>query len=174
MSDPYLSSVASMRRQKDAAFARDTQSPIEDKEAFKGLTYFDVDPALRFQTRLTRHPEPALLLMQTSDGQEREYRNVGHFDLVVGEVPVRLQAYQQRGATSLFVPFRDKTSGQESYGAGRYLDLHLEHEDAVDLDFNLAYNPYCAYSEQYSCPFPPPENWLQVAIPAGERAFHDG
>ena len=172
--DTYAAAIASMRKQKDLAFQRDPGSPIEDKDRFTGLSYFPVDPALRISATLVPHAQPKLLAMQTSDGQAREYRNVGHFDLVVGGEPVRLQAYQQRGSQSLFVPFRDATSGKETYGAGRYLDLHIEAGGTVDLDLNLAYNPYCAYSESYSCPLPPPENWLKVAIRAGERTPPDG
>jgi uncharacterized protein len=169
MTDPYIAMVESMRRQKDRGFKTDPQSPIEDKEAFSGLAYYPVEPALRIPTKLTRHAAPATLTMQTSDGQAREYRNVGQFELVIDGAPVMLQAYQQRGSEALFLPFRDKTSGKETYGAGRYLDVHLERGEAAEVDFNLAYHPYCAYSEAYSCPFPPPENWLSVAVRAGER-----
>jgi hypothetical protein len=171
MSDSYVASIEVMRRSKDNAFARDPQSPIQVKESFHGLTYFRVDPALRLRTMLVRHAEPKMLTMQTSDGTAREYRNLGHFEVTIDGRAVKIQAYQQRGSEALFVPIRDKTSGKETYGAGRYLDLHLEHAEEVDLDFNLAYNPYCAYSEAYSCPLPPPENWLPVPIRAGERTF---
>lgn len=169
--DSYAASITTMRRSKDNAFARDPQSPIGDKDAFQGLAYFAVDPTLRLRTKLVRHAQPRTLSMQTSDGAAREYRNIGHFEISIDGRALTLQAYQQRGSEALFVPFRDQTSGKETYGAGRYLDLHLEHGDEVDLDFNLAYNPYCAYSDAYSCPFPPPENWLPVAIRAGELSF---
>ncbi|MBT8206662.1 MAG: DUF1684 domain-containing protein, partial [Acidimicrobiia bacterium] len=72
------------------------------------------------------------------------------------------------GAHGYFVPFRDATSGKESYGAGRYLDVHPNEDGTVTLDFNYAYNPYCAYDEAFSCPLPPIENWLEVPIAAGE------
>jgi hypothetical protein len=89
--------------------------------------------------------------------------------------PVRIQAYQfaEHDDLNLFIPFRDITSGNESYGAARYLDLEVEHDDRYAVDFNYAYNPYCAYSEDYICPLPPQENWLKVPIRAGEKKYHN-
>lgn len=167
--EKYVAEVEAMRQAKDAAFRAEVWSPIEDRAGFRGLSYFPVDPAYRFPTRLVRHAKPVVLEMRTSDGAAREYANVGHFELPLEGLIVCLEAYRLAGSASLFVPFRDRTSGRETYGAGRYLDLPLEGEDAAVVDFNLAYHPYCAYSDAFSCPFPPPENWLRVRIPAGER-----
>lgn len=176
MNDIYIAAVDSMRRDKDDAFRNDPGSPIEDPESFPGLAYYPVDPAYRIPTRLRRHAVAKSLTMETSDGQTRVYRNVGEFQLKIPEGEVRIQAYQRDDdAHELFVPFRDATSGKETYGAGRYLDLQPEGEpDAFVVDFNLAYNPMCAYNEAFSCPFPPPENWLKVPIRAGERAYEAG
>src|SRR5205823_4054425 len=85
--------------------------------------------------------------------------------------PARLMLYASDDSDELFVPFRDATSGQETYGAGRYLEIHA-HGDNVVIDFNYAYNPNCAYDPAWSCPLPPIENWLKVPIRAGEKAFH--
>lgn len=166
----YVASIEAMRRAKDDAFRREPWSPIEDRDRFRGLVYYPVDPAYRFRSPLVRHENPKSIALQTSDGSERVYHNVGHFEIRVAGQQIQIQAYQTDASEGLFVPFRDKTSGKETYGAGRYLDLH-EEGGVYDLDFNLAYNPYCAYSEAYSCPFPPPENWLQVPVPAGERSY---
>lgn len=174
MTDDYVARIEELRRRKDEAFRREPWSPIEDRTAFRGLAYYPVEPGMRFRVRMERHVDPKTITLQTSDGAAREYRNVGHVDLPIAEERVRIQLYQKVGAASLFVPFRDKTSGKETYGAGRYLDLHLEPADQVDVDLNLAYHPYCAYNEAYSCPFPPPENWLQVPIRAGERSEETG
>ncbi|HUR67807.1 MAG TPA: DUF1684 domain-containing protein [Candidatus Thermoplasmatota archaeon] len=102
MSDPYVAAIESMRRSKDNAFARDPRSPIDDKDAFKGLACFPIDTALRIRTRSLRHAQPATLPMQTSDGQARESRNVGQFEVEVAGERMRLQAYRQRGAESSF------------------------------------------------------------------------
>lgn len=172
MHDLYAAAVESMRREKDVAFREDPGSPIADRAAFGGLAYYPVDPAYRVPTRLVRHATPRALTLQTSDGEARRYRNVGEFRLALPVGEICLQAYQRETQEALFVPFRDATSGQETYGAGRYLDLHAEGaQDAYVVDFNLAYNPLCAYDDAFSCPFPPPENWLRVPIRAGERAY---
>lgn len=174
MTEDYVAEIETLRERKDAAFRREPWSPIEDKRAFRGLAYYPVDPAMRFRARMERHADPKTIELQTSDGAARQYRNVGHVEVPIEGQRVRIQLYQKVGSDSLFVPFRDKTSGKETYGAGRYLDLRLEPGDEVDLDLNLAYHPYCAYNDAFSCPFPPPENWLQVPVRAGERSEEPG
>lgn len=113
--------------------------------------------------------------MTTSKGTRQLFNRVGYFDFTIEGRGVRLSAYQSAGRDdpNIFIPFRDSTSGKESYGAARYLELKVEHDDNYVLDFNYAYNPYCAYSEDYICPLPPHENWLSVPIRAGEKKFHE-
>ena len=82
--------------------------------------------------------------------------------------------YTTEGSHGFFLPFRDATSGSETYGAGRYLDIDPDEDGTVTIDFNMAYNPFCVYSEAYSCPLPPTENWLDVPITAGEKDFAAG
>lgn len=114
-------------------------------------------------------------MLGTSKGARQLFNRVGSFELVIEGQQIRLSAYQsaERDEPSLFLPFRDSTSGKESYGASRYLDLEVEHNDEYAVDFNYAYNPYCAYSDDYVCPLPPQENWLGVAVRAGERKYED-
>ena len=113
--------------------------------------------------------------METSAGPNVRYLRVATFTFEVGGIDQTLAAYQQEvdGGEPLFVPFRDKTTGQQTYPGGRYMEFEadraLEDGDTFTLDFNLAYNPFCAYSETFACPLPPEENWLDVVIPAGER-----
>jgi hypothetical protein len=165
------------RQQKDEAFARDPGSPAAHSSCgpFSGLKYFEPDPGLRFEAKLQRTERPESVIMTTSKGTRQLFNRVGHFDLQVAGQNVRLFAYQsaEREDPSIFIPFRDATSGTESYGAARYIDLEVEHNDVYAVDFNLAYNPYCAYSDDYVCPLPPRENWLKVAIRAGEKKYHD-
>jgi len=106
-----------------------------------------------------------------SDGQTRIARRVAFLDFALAGKRVTLTGFS-RGSTppgSLFVPFADVTSGRESYRSGRYLDVEIEADGSVLLDFNLAYHPYCAYSSSYTCPLTPPENRLPVPILGGER-----
>jgi uncharacterized protein (DUF1684 family) len=151
----------------------DSPLPHADRAGFKGLNYFDPEPSLRFETKLLRHLNTDSVIMTTSKGTRQLFNRVGHFELDIGGQKVQLQAYQsaERDDLSLFIPFKDGTSGNETYGAARYLDLKVEHNDEYAVDFNYAYNPYCAYSEDYVCPLPPPENWLKVLIRAGEKKY---
>lgn len=169
-----MSDLAEFRRRKDEAFAQAEQSPLTDdqKADFRGLSYYDDNPDLIVTAPLESVEDTDPFTVTTSTGQEVVYRRVGRIRFEVDGRPVALTLLSS-GHGGLFLPFRDATSGKETYGAGRYIDLH-EHAhlgDTVTVDFNLAYNPYCAYNDAYSCPLPPPENWLDVPIRAGERSF---
>lgn len=169
--------LARFRQDKDEFFRAGDDSPLPPGErgAFTGLKYFDPDPLLRIEARLHRYQNPEGVMVSTSKGTRQLFNRVGYFDLEVEGSQVRLSAYQSAGRDdpNLFIPFRDATSGKESYGAARYLDMEVEHDDEYAVDFNYAYNPYCAYSEDYVCPLPPQENWLKVPIRAGEKKYHD-
>ena len=165
------------RAAKDDFLSQSHDSPFSHGglEAFQGLKYFEPDPAFHFQTKLLRYPNESSLMMTTTKGTRQLFNKEGRFEIVIDGKPVSLQAYQsaEREDPSLFIPLRDATSGNETYGSGRYIDLKVQHDDVYLLDFNYAYNPYCAYNDGYVCPLPPAENWLKVAIRAGEKKYHD-
>jgi uncharacterized protein (DUF1684 family) len=165
------------RTRKDEFMGQSHDSPFSHsvQTGFEGLKYFEPDPRFRFDTKLLRYPAEESVMMSTSKGTRQLYNKVGRFDVAVGGKPVQVQAYQsaEREDPSIFVPFRDATSGNESYGAARYLDLKVQHDDRYLLDFNYAYNPYCAYDDGYVCPLPPKDNWLAVGIIAGEKKYHE-
>jgi len=161
--------LLAFRTSKDAFFATDDHSPIpaSDRDAFEGLSYFAPDPDLAFSVMpLSVPPEPVTIA--TTTGDERTYQRVATIDIVVADRPVTLSLYDS-GHPGWFLPFRDTTSGHETYGAGRYLDLQPNDDGSVTIDFNYAYQPFCAYNDRYSCALPPIENWLDVPIRAGER-----
>ena len=167
------------RRDKDRFFKTSQTSPLltEQQMNFGGLAYFPVDIALRVTARYLRLENPLEFTIQTSTGHERVYATIGRLDFSLAGQPLTLFAYHEKGQQeepgkrSLFVPFTDLTTGRETYGGGRYLDPPEPAGDSVVLDFNLAYNPYCAYNYNFSCPIPPQENRLAVAIKAGEKIF---
>lgn len=166
------------RIEKDAVFRSDN-SPIHRQERanFKGLTYYPIDPSLKFSVQLHRYPVPAQVRMATNTGEIRSGLRYGFFDFQAGGQNCRLQVYRLEdapgdGAANLFIPFRDSTSGRETYAAGRYIDLKENTSGTYDLDFNRAYNPSCAYNAEFSCPVPPAENTLKVPIRAGEKKHH--
>ena len=164
--------IRELRRMKDEFFARGGDSPLTDEQraSFDGLRYFDPDPALRYEVALERAPASAPEEVQTSDGSVQLLARAGTVRFSVGGRDAALIAYEQ--GNELFIPFRDATSGTDTYGAGRYVEAHPLGGERYDLDFNSAYNPYCAYNDNWSCPLPPRENWLDVAIRAGEKSFH--
>ncbi len=168
------------REEKNRYFVLDPQSPIPHEERNrligKGLSYFPLVPDLRFVLALNEYEEKKKIAMATSKDGEREFIRWGEFRFEVNGKQCTLQAYKSDlEEERLWIPFRDKTSGKETYGAGRYLDLEPEKHRTTEgkwiLDLNRGYNPWCAYSEAYTCPLIPPENWLEVPIRAGEKSY---
>lgn len=142
---------------------------------FKQLAYFEPDPKWLVHAKLERFNDPTTIHLATSRGLKKAYIRYGRLKFDVGGTPYTLTAFRPASSQGkeLFVPFRDATSGKESYGAARFLDLEEPADPAafVPVDFNEAYNPLCAYSDAYNCPMPPAENTLTIAINAGERTF---
>jgi len=169
--------LESERENKDVFFGQHFQSPIpfEAHVKFKGLYYYSPDPRYRFELVLHEHKKKESIKVQDTQDNERELLRWGEFRFRIDNEEFVLQAYKSNPAEGrLFIPFRDATSGKETYGAGRYIDLKPEddyNEGKWVLDFNKAYNPWCAYSKEYSCPFVPPENWLKISIQSGEKNY---
>ena len=172
--------IEAFRKQKDRFFRESEESPLlpEDKEHFHGLRYYPVDAAFRVTATLVPEPHPGVFRVQTTTGDFKEYTRLGRleFQLADGQtysLTVFLPPSEEpMHGNRIFLPFRDKTSAKETYGAGRYIDLNKRAGNEYLLDFNRAYNPFCAYSPYYSCPLPPGENNLPVEIHAGEMMFH--
>ncbi|MBI5877763.1 MAG: DUF1684 domain-containing protein [Chloroflexi bacterium] len=169
-----MTSLAEFRERKDAYF-RTPRSPLtpEQHKTFAGLRYFAENSALRFRVRINRLLKVQTVQMQTSTGHLASYLRYGHVEFDVNGEPQTLTIYKSEDHDALFLPFADATSGVESYGAGRYLDPAPEPDGAIVLDFNLAYSPYCAYNDQWTCPIPPAENRLKVRIDAGEMKYRE-
>lgn len=166
------------RRGKDRFFRDDPRSPVspKDRDGFQGLNYFPLDPDWRFEVPLNEYGEKEALILEASHAETREFVRWGELRFQVGGEEYTLQAYRSDPEDErLFVPFRDGTSGSETYEKGRYLDLEPELHRLDDgrwiLDFNEAYNPWCAYSDDYVCPFASQENWLELPVRAGEKKF---
>ena len=157
---------------KDEFFARGGDSPLTDAQraSFTGLRYYDPDPSFHAEATLERPDTTEYEDIQTSDGQVQHLPRAGTLRLRIADRDIALTAYDQ--GHDLFIPFRDATSGGETYGSGRYVEAHESGRDRYEIDFNTAYNPYCAYNENWSCPLPPRENWLDIPIRAGEKTFH--
>jgi uncharacterized protein (DUF1684 family) len=164
--------LETFRAQKDDFYRRHPQSPLppDVRRGFEGLQYFEPNDDMVFETTVSPGDMSAVTIT-TSDGQERTYYRAATVTLDIDGNRVNLTLLAVPGHDGYFLPFRDATSGSETYGAGRYLDLPPDDGGALTIDFNYAYNPYCAYSDDYSCALPPHENWLRIPIRAGEKAF---
>jgi uncharacterized protein (DUF1684 family) len=147
----------------------------EEIDAFHGLDYFDFNSLLQVEAAFTKSVGK-VFKMPTSTERTPKYRRYGYVDFEVNGVTCHLEVYQNMPLRKdkeykdyLFLPYRDLTSSNETYGGGRFLDVRIPKGKTLIIDFNQAYNPYCAYSYRYSCPIPPACNTLNVKIEAGEK-----
>jgi uncharacterized protein (DUF1684 family) len=173
----YAERLRENRAEKDRLFAEGRGSPVppERRDDFDGLDYFEPAPDYRVTATVTVHADPEPVDVDTSDDRTVRYLRVVTFEFALDGGSHTLHGYRQTtDEDTVLVPFRDETSGRETYHGGRYLELEPEGDlsdgDRVTLDFNLAYTPFCAFSDAFSCPLPPAENRLETTVPAGERA----
>lgn len=168
--------VREFREKRDQFFREDHRSPLKDADlkSFKGLSYFLVDLKYAMVGAIERTPSgptPLYVNLRTNKGTEKRYVKYGRFKFKLEGKDYVLQVYRVLGGDELFLPFKDKTAGTETYPKGRYLFIEPMPQEKVLIDFNRAYNPFCAYNEKYTCPDPPEENWLNTEIRAGEKHF---
>jgi uncharacterized protein (DUF1684 family) len=161
------------RDEKDEFFATHPQSPLthEQKHGFKGLKYFPENESLRMEVPVEVFPTQKTVSIQTTGGQPQIYLRFGRFKFDVDGQAAELTLYSNENG--FFLPFRDNLAGKDTYPAGRYIEVEQLQNGKFLVDFNLAYNPYCAYNEAWSCPLTPVENRLKVPIRAGEKIFHE-
>lgn len=169
-----MTELEEFREQKDAIFRTGEQSPLmpSQRAAFAGLNYYPEAPELAFELTPEPFDDAEPVEMQTSTGETATYLRWGSITFEVAGKPVSLTLFADPGGGGFFLPFQDAGRGSETYGAGRYLDVEAAPEGRLHVDFNYAYNPYCAYNDAWSCPIPPRENMLAVHIRAGEMSFH--
>ncbi|CAN5399752.1 DUF1684 domain-containing protein [soil metagenome] len=181
--------VKFFREERDKEFRVRASSPLlyQDFLKFQGLNYYAVDENFRIKAKFTKTVDEKYFLMPTSSGRTAKYLKAGILTFKIGDRELTLAAYQnekvetdakwrEKYGGAYFVPFKDLTNGTETYSGGRYIYLKIPEADETFLDFNLAFNPSCAYgSDEYSCPIPPKENFLQTEIKAGEKIYeHTG
>ena len=168
-----MTELEAFRAEKDEFFGSHPQSPLtrEQKKEFKGLNYFPENDSLRLEVKVDEFPVKQRFEMQTSTGDVQHYEKFGRFNFIVDGIEADLTIYQS--PNGFFLPFVDSLAGRETYPAGRYLEPEPLPGGRFIVDFNIAYNPYCAYNEMWSCPITPAENRLKVAVRAGEKLFYE-
>lgn len=175
----YIAGVEERRAGREQAFrtAEWSPVPVETRASWDGLQYFPVDPTMRFVGPLVRKTNGRDFDIVTTTGELRPCREIGYFLLDLGAGPEKLPVYELRDQRAdeqhLFVPFGDATTGDETYPAGRYLEVLEIERGQYLLDFNAAYNPSCAYGGSFQCPVAPPESHMKAAIRAGERGWSE-
>jgi uncharacterized protein (DUF1684 family) len=173
----YEQQIHRWRKEKNDFLKNDESSPIADKENFKGLNYFVPDIKYKVEAHLVPLNDTTPFTVIRTDGKRDQYFKyaIATFELDKKEYQVILLKSagkeDEKHENLLFLPFTDKTTGELTYITGRYLDVELKDKDKVIIDFNFAYNPFCAYNPRYSCPIPPKENYLDVEILAGEKIY---
>lgn len=170
----YLEELAADRATKDRFMAEDRESPVpaDKRSSMLPLKYYPPDQNFAVPAALRLQDDRPVFEMPTSTGTIRRMQLVGVLEFTLAGQAMTLGAFVEEGTrqiSTLFVPFADQTTGVDTYPAGRYLDLHPTATGYYTIDFNRAYNPYCAYNATYECPFPPPSNRLKIAVRAGEK-----
>ena len=169
----YNSEILGQRTTKDVWLSNDFESPfVKTNTPFQRLNYFPANKEYVITARFVKNNNADSVNLITNLGEARTYRIYGTASFRVNEHDCSLQLLYVTSGEELFIPFIDSTSGNSTYGAGRYLEAAIPSGDEIILDFNTAYNPYCAYVDGFSCPFPPKSNILKVAIEAGEKTYH--
>jgi hypothetical protein len=179
----YIDSILLIRQKAVEEFSDPDKTPLDSNRFYNNYhdpLYYDIDTMFRLTAQFTVDTGGEIFGMATNTARKPKYRVYGHLKFRVGDTVQTLTAYQNIGFMDdpeyggfLFIPFRDKTNGKTTYGAGRYLDLKIPASGSTVLDFNKAYNPYCAYSDRWSCPLVPFENHLNIYILAGEKKYSE-
>jgi len=175
-----IKDIKAHQKEQNKEFKTKGKSPLTeaDRKVFKELDFFDIDLKFRMEATFVRIENESPFKMKTSTDRLPEYVKYGELHFNLNNEKLQLNVYQNTKLIEnpeykdyLFIPFTDETNGETSYGGGRYVDFKIPASNKVILDFNKAYNPYCSYSSRYSCPIPPKENHLEIAINAGVKAY---
>ena len=175
----YKEQIEKHREEYKAVFIKETRSPLK-KDDLKNLQFFEPDSTYRIKAKVQLLKKQKIFKMPTYDGSSKEFIRYAKVNFEINGQPLELTLYRNIGLmvnpiykNLLFLPFTDETNNVSTYGGGRYIDLDLNQikNKKLEIDFNKAYNPYCAYSDGYRCPVPPEENNLTLSINAGEKIF---
>ena len=178
----YFEEIRQHRAEINKEFADTAHSPLTEDGLthFEELDFYPADPDWVVEARFVLNPDPEPFEMETTTVRRPIYVKYGEAHFSIKGTDYMLEIYQSEKAKqmeefkeSLFLPFKDLTNGDGSYGGGRFIDLKIPEGESIIIDFNKSYNPYCAYNHRYSCPVPPDANHLNISVPAGVKAYRD-
>ncbi|MEM7107887.1 MAG: DUF1684 domain-containing protein [Bacteroidota bacterium] len=171
--EEYAEYIQEEREEQERFMRYDEESPfvMSDVE-FQPLKHYPANLKFRIKGRFEAIETPKIRSLATNDGNQEQYMEYGYAIFELENKENKLLIFENVVEDKLFLAFGDATSAIETYGAGRYLDIEHSGGKTIKLDFNLAYNPYCAYVDNFSCALPPRENLLEVSITAGEKEYH--
>ncbi|TFV93230.1 DUF1684 domain-containing protein [Algoriphagus kandeliae] len=174
--ETYIEKIEAERERQYKFIRYNIESPLteEQKRDFKELTFYPIDPTYKVKARLIPNEEKKVREVPLTDGSKERYIEHSFAEFELGGQTNRLlllQAIDETDMRNFFLAFADETSGRETYGGGRYINARQDGKTSITIDFNLAYNPYCAYNPDYACPIPPRENILKIPIEAGEKNY---
>lgn len=175
----YQEQIAKHRESYKEDFIKDNRSPLK-KSDLQNLHFYDADSAYRISAEIVLLKNEKVFKMPTFNGSSSDYYRYAHINFSLNGKTIQMTLYRSVALSTnptykdhLFLPFTDETNNKETYGGGRYIDLDAKEikDNRIEIDFNKAYNPYCAYSDGYRCPVPPEENDLELAVKAGEKLY---
>ncbi|UJP65323.1 DUF1684 domain-containing protein [Mongoliitalea daihaiensis] len=172
----YLEKIERERDRQYKYLRFNVDSPLteDQKKTLGELDFFPIDPTYRVRAKMVPVEDRKMLEIPMTDGSVEKYLKHSYAEFQLNGQAVRLlllQAAREADKRNFFLAFADATSGESTYGGGRYLNLRQDGKNSITIDFNLAYNPYCAYNPEYACPLPPQENLLEIGIEAGEKDY---
>ncbi|WP_439481835.1 DUF1684 domain-containing protein [Cyclobacterium plantarum] len=172
----YQETIEAERERQFKFLKYNMESPLteDQKQELDSLDFYPIDPSYKVRARMVPVANKRILEIPMTDGSIERYIRHSFAEFELAEKPVKLLLLQAEDETDLrnfFLAFADETSGEETYGGGRYLNLRQDGQSSITIDFNLAFNPYCAYNPDFACPIPPRENILEIPIKAGEKNY---
>jgi len=174
--EAYIEKVEKERERQFKFIKFNVESPLneEQRRSFQLLTFYDINPLYRVKARLIPIENKKVREVPLTDGSKEKYIEHSYAEFELGGQTNKLlllQSVKETDMRNFFLAFADETSGKETYGGGRFLNVRQDGKNSITIDFNLAYNPYCAYNPDYACPLPPKENLMTIAIEAGEKNY---
>ncbi len=170
--EAYIKSINSERQTYYSGLINNSRGPFTGEDSIHQLNFFEPNIKYRVKAKVKLNSYPEKTIVVSTDGTKKTYLHLANLEFKVNDSIQSLALFRnENNVADFFLPFRDATNQVTTYGAGRYLPIEFNGETEIEIDFNRAFNPYCAYNDKYACPIPPEQNTLSVKIEAGEMSY---